>query len=130
VNRYLNDRAPWAQIAQDPASAHTTLYVALRAVDDLKVLFAPFLPFSSQRLHEMLGYEGRLFGQQRVQTVGEGEDAHAVLRYDPAGALGRWAPGALPAGQALREPAALFAKLDEATVVVQERERLAAQSGL
>jgi hypothetical protein len=59
--------------------------------------------------------------------VGEGTDEHAVLRYDASAAVGRWAPGALPVGQALREPAALFAKLDEAEVVATERARLAAQ---
>ena len=42
-------------IASGPA---TILYVALRAIDSLKVLLTPFLPFSSQRLHELLGYDG------------------------------------------------------------------------
>jgi hypothetical protein len=36
-----------------------------------------------------------------------------VLRYDHGQAVGRWQAEELPAGQALREPAALFAKLDE-----------------
>jgi methionyl-tRNA synthetase len=127
VNRYLNDQAPWLQLADDPDRAMTTLYVALRAIDDLKLLLAPFLPFSAQRLHAYLGYDGELFGRQYVETVGEGTDEHAVLRYDASAAVGRWAPGALPVGQALREPAALFAKLDEAEVVATERARLAAQ---
>jgi hypothetical protein len=41
--------------------------------------------------------------------------------------VGRWAPGELPVGQRLREPAALFTKLDEAQVVSEELERLRAQ---
>ncbi len=128
VNRYLNEKAPWARLADDPASAHTTLYVALRAIDDLKTLLAPVIPTSSQQVHEYLGYEGTLFGRQYVETVGDGDDAHAVLRYDAAGAVGRWAPGDLPVGQALRSPAALFTKLDEEAVVAAERERLEAQA--
>jgi methionyl-tRNA synthetase len=125
VNRYLNEKAPWARFADDPAAARTTLYVALRAIDDLKTVLAPFLPHTSQRVHEYLGHEGRLFGRQYVEEVGEGDDAHTVLRYDGRGAVGRWAPGELPVGQALREPEALVVKLDEEAVAASERERLA-----
>jgi methionyl-tRNA synthetase len=129
TNRYLNDKAPWLRLAEDPAGAKTTLYVALRAIDDLKTLLAPFLPFTSQRVHHDLGYDGDLFGRQYVETVSADADAHTVLRYDAAGATGRWAPGDLPVGQALRPPTALFTKLEEAVVVESERARLAAQSG-
>ena len=38
------------------------LYVALRCVDSLKTLITPFLPFTSQKLHELLGYEGYIAG--------------------------------------------------------------------
>lgn len=127
VNRYLNDKAPWTRLAEDPGGARTTLYVALRAIDDLKTLLAPVIPASSQRVHEYLGYDGTLFGRQYLETVGAGDDAHPVLRYDGAGAVGRWAPGALPVGQALRTPEALFTKLDEEAVVEAERARLLAQ---
>ena len=34
----------------------------------------------------------------------------------PPSKLSRWAPGSLPMGQALREPAALYKKLDESVV--------------
>ncbi len=112
VNRYLNDKAPWLRLADDPAGARTTLYVALRAIDDLKTLLAPFLPFTSQQVHHYLGHDGELFGRQYVTTVGTGADAHDVLRYDGTGAVGRWAPGELSVGQALRAPEALFVKLD------------------
>ena len=39
------------------------LHTATECVNDLRVIFAPFLPFSSQRLHEMLGHEGLLAAQ-------------------------------------------------------------------
>src|SRR5262249_30763902 len=54
VNQYVSDQAPWSLIKTDRDRAATVLYVALRAVDSLKVLFTPFLPHTSQRLHEML----------------------------------------------------------------------------
>jgi len=120
VNRYVSDKAPWATLTDDPATGRTTLYVALRAIDDLKTVLAPFLPHTSQRVHEYLGYDGALFGAIAIEEVGAGEDAHSVLRYRADGAVGRWAPGALPVGQALREPGILVRKLDEAAVLAAE----------
>jgi methionyl-tRNA synthetase len=112
VNKYLDEKAPWFQIKNDQAAAGTTVYVAMRAIDSLKVLFAPFLPFSSESLHQLLGYEGSLFGRQYVATVTEDERSHDTLCYDTTEATGHWAPSELPAGQHLRRPQPLFAKLD------------------
>ena len=53
VNRYLDEQAPWFQIKQDRDAAARSVYVALRAIDSLKTLTNPFLPFSSQQLHEL-----------------------------------------------------------------------------
>ncbi len=58
LNQYVADQAPWSLVKTDRDRAATVLYVALRVVDSLKTLFTPFLPFSSQVLHELLGYEG------------------------------------------------------------------------
>ena len=59
VNRYLDEQAPWFQIKQDRAAAARSVYVALRAIDSLKTLTNPFLPFSSQKLHETAGLRGQ-----------------------------------------------------------------------
>ncbi len=113
VNQYLNEKAPWQRIKTDPAAAATAVYVALQAIDWLKVLWAPILPQSSERIHSMLGYDTTLFGRQYTERVTDSRGAHLVLRYDHGQAVGRWQAEELPAGQALREPAALFAKLDD-----------------
>jgi len=123
VNRYLEQKGPWFQIREDRERAGTTLYVALRAIDSLKMLFAPFLPFSSQRLHEYLGYEGRLLGEPLIREFGEGR-RYKALCYDHMGALGRWRPSELPAGQALSPPRPLFRKLGE-SLVGEELARMA-----
>jgi len=123
VNGYL-DRAPWFKVVkEDRQAAATTIYTALRCIDSLKTLFAPFLPFTSQQVHEFLGYDGALFGEQAIRTYQESERAHQALTYDPAGASGRWEPGTLAVGQALREPQPLFRKL-EPSLVDEERARL------
>jgi hypothetical protein len=39
-----------------------------------------------------------------------------ALTYDHAGAVGTWVPSELPPGQALRQAAPLFKKLDESLI--------------
>jgi methionyl-tRNA synthetase len=113
VNQYVSDEAPWALVKTDRTRAATVLYVALRAVDSLKVLFAPFLPHSSQQLHELLGYDGWLAGPLEFREVVEAEGhSHEVLTGDYAGWVGLWRPSELPPGQPLLEPRPLFRKLD------------------
>ncbi len=121
VNQYLAEQAPWAMLETDRARAGTVLYVALRAIDNLKILFTPYLPFSSQRLHELLGYEGVLAGEIESRTVEEeGGLRHAVLTGDYDAWIGSWSPSALPSGQELREPVPLFTKLDPDQVIPEE----------
>jgi methionyl-tRNA synthetase len=124
ANGYLDRKAPWFQIKADRQAAATSVYVILRAVDNLKTILAPVLPHTAQRLHEYLGYDGQLFGTQRVVEYQEETRSHEALTYDHSGAVGTWAPSALPPGQALREPAPLFKKLDE-SVIEEEYARLA-----
>ena len=123
VNRYLNDQAPWAAIKTDRERAGTMLYVCLRCIDDLKTLFAPFLPFSSQVVHELLGNDGLLAGPLEYRTIEDEDGAHDVLTGDYASWTGSWAPGNLPPGQKLLEPRPLFRKLDP-SVVDEELARL------
>ncbi len=113
VNQYLNAEAPWSTIKKEPRVAATTVYVALQAIDWLKLLWAPILPHSSQKLHQMLGYPGQLFGRQYTETVQDPRGSHLVLRYDHSPATGRWEPTSLPSGQPLQQPEPLFVKLSD-----------------
>lgn len=123
VNRYLNDQAPWSLLKTDMERASTVLYTALRAIDNLKLMFSPFLPFSCQRLHNMLGYSGSISGELRFDTVEEEGDSHRVLTGDYDKAEGRWEPSQLPHGQTLETPEPLFKKLDD-SVVEEELARM------
>ncbi len=91
ANRYLNEQEPWKQIKVDREAAGTTIYVMLQVLSGLRVLFAPYLPFSSQKLHTLLGFEGD------VTTNG-------------------WRSTEVPAGTTLPVPAPLFPKLEEVAV--------------
>jgi len=126
-NQYLAEQAPWALLESDRERAGTTLYVALRVIDSLKILFTPYLPFSSQRLHELLGYDDTLAGSLEFRTIEEEDDKeHVVLTGDYETWTGRWEPSALPPGQKLREPRPLFVKLDAEQVVADELARMEA----
>jgi methionyl-tRNA synthetase len=100
TNRYLDGKAPWKAIKENRKSAATSLYVALSVIAQLKQILYPFLPFSSQKVHEYLGYEGKI------------ED-------------GSWNWQDLSPGQKLREPQALFKKLDE-SIIEEETQRIGA----
>jgi methionyl-tRNA synthetase len=98
ANRYLDDTAPWKAIKVDRERAGTSLYVTLTVINALKILTSPFIPFSAQQLHEMLGFQGDVHNES-------------------------WAKPELPGGQALGTPTPLFDKLDEANLEA-ENERL------
>lgn len=126
VNQYLDVQAPWSAIKTDRASAALTIYSALRAIDSLKLLFAPFLPFTCERLNGFLGYQAPLFGEQYTETVRDALGEHLVLRYrPPAGGQNQstWQPSQLQPGQKMNQPAPLFKKLEE-SVIQEERNRL------
>ena len=125
VNQYVSEQAPWAAMSDDKARAGTVLYAVLRSIDNLKLLFTPFLPFSSQVLHELLGYDDAIAGPLRFEEIQEeGGRSHVVLTGDYRTWVGRWEPTELPAGQALREPRPLYAKLDPEKVVAEELARM------
>ncbi len=125
ANAYLNEREPWKRIKDDPADAARAVYAALRVIDNLKTLLAPFIPFSAQQVHAYLGYDGQLFGSLTIETFEEATRPHEALVYDGSAAVGRWQQSALQPGQPLREPQALFTKLDP-DIVSQERAFLGA----
>ncbi len=93
ANRYLDEQAPWKQIKLDRAEAGTSIYVMLQVLSGLRIMFWPYLPFSSEKLHHYLGFEG------------DATTAH-------------WRPTSVPAGAHLPAPTPLFPKLEEAAVVL------------
>jgi methionyl-tRNA synthetase len=107
ANRYLDAKAPWRSIKEDRDAAATSLWVTVAVINCLKTLLHPFMPFSSQRLHEFLGQDGHV------------EDGG----WDFDSAL-----NAVPAGRELNRPAPLYTKL-EPDLVDQEVARLGAAIG-
>ncbi len=98
TNRYLDAKSPWKIIKQDRQASATALYVAISVLSCLKTVLYPFMPFSSQKLHELLGFEG-----------GVENDGWKLHIPSP--------------GQRLLPPEPLFSKLDEA-LAEEETSRL------
>jgi methionyl-tRNA synthetase len=86
-NRFFDERAPWRQIKDDRQACADTFGSLLFLINSLKVLFYPFLPFTSERLHALLGFTDQLQNQG-------------------------WRASQVPAGQVLPKPAPLFVKLE------------------
>ncbi len=128
VNQYLGEEQPWHLVKTDRERAGTVLNVALQAVNNLKVMFTPFLPFSMQRLHDLLGFDDVLAPMPEVSTVDEaGWGTHRVLGGSyPAAA--QWQVQRLEAGRPLRPPVALYKKLDD-SVVEDELRRMESAGG-
>jgi methionyl-tRNA synthetase len=82
VNQYLEETSPWLSARSDRTATGRALYTALQAVNGLKVLFAPVLPFTSQALHEMMGEAGPMFGRSLVSHYSEDGLEHAALTND------------------------------------------------
>jgi methionyl-tRNA synthetase len=101
ANRYLDDKAPWKAIKEDKQAAATAVYIALSVLAALKTVLYPFLPFSSEKLHQFLGFDGS------IETSG-------------------WQVQPVKVGQKLLEPEPLFRKLDD-SIVDEETSRLGEQ---
>jgi methionyl-tRNA synthetase len=123
VNKYLDQTEPWKVIKTDKAAAARSVYTALKAIDSLKILFSPFLPFTSEKLQSYFGYDTKIFGDQVVDQVADNLGSRSVLRYDPSQAGGKWESSQLAPGTKLNQPMPLFIKL-EPSVALEERERL------
>ncbi|MCH8868484.1 MAG: methionine--tRNA ligase [Chloroflexi bacterium] len=90
ANRYLDQKAPWKAVKVDKADAARTLWVSLAVINCLKTALYPYLPFTAEKLHAMLGLEGS------VQDAGW-----------------KWDREQLVPGQPVERPTPLFSKLDE-----------------
>ena len=123
VNKYLEDSAPWGKVKTDKEAAATIIYTAMQCIDHLKIIFAPFVPFSSEKLHQYLGYTDTLFGEQFTETLKDGLGEHTALRYRSTETGGDWSPGTLEPGKAFQKPSPLFTKYDP-EIAESERERM------
>jgi methionyl-tRNA synthetase len=102
-NKYLADTEPWKVIRDNPGRVGTILNIALQIVTKLAVFGAPFIPFTSRKIYEMLGIE--------------------ELSWDPA-----MKETVIPAGHQINQPFLLFEKIDDEVVDQQINKLIATRN--
>ena len=128
ANKYLSDMEPWKLKNSDPERMASVLHVALQVVDDAKTLLTPFLPSSSQKVHDLIRGAGAWATMPDLVEVAEqtaaGSPSYSVLtgEYDTGA---RWESVPIPVGRALDAPKPVFTKLDP-SIVDEELDRLTA----
>ena len=104
-NKYLTDTEPWSVAKSDMERTASILYTSLQICANLSIVFAPFLPFSTEKLNRILNVE-----QIGWDKLGEGN--------------------LLPCGHQLNKAELLFSKVEDAQIDAQmERlERIKAEN--
>lgn len=93
-NKYLADSEPWKVFKTDPKRVETILNLSLQLVANLAIAFEPFLPFSSEKLRNMINMSD--------------------LKWDNLGQT-----DLLAAGHELNKPELLFEKIEDEVVEAQ-----------
>src|SRR3982751_5599884 len=125
ANKYLSDQAPW-KLKEDPARRDTVLHTALQAIKDCNALLTPFLPHSSQKVHELLGGDGVWSVAPEIHEVTDLDDGspYPIITGPSEQGQAVWASTPLAApGTPLAPPKPIFTKLDP-SIVDEELARL------
>ena len=93
-NKYISDTEPWKVAKTDLDRTASILYTSLQICANLAIAFAPFLPFSSAKLQQMLCLDS--------------------LSWDKLGS-----PEILPAGHQISPAQLMFAKIEDAQIDAQ-----------
>jgi methionyl-tRNA synthetase len=81
-NKYLAETEPWKVFKTDQDRVRTILNISLQIVASLEVLIEPFLPFTSDKLKDMLNYGGHLWedaGKMNLLAVDHQLDTPVLL---------------------------------------------------
>ncbi len=95
-NKYLADEEPWKIIKENPERVQTQMYVALQIAAALSVLAEPFLPFTANKLKNILK-QNNTFGWNNISNTSD----------------------LLPSGHQIGEAELLFAKIEDEEIQKQ-----------
>ena len=100
-NKYLADTEPWKLAKTDMERTATVLHLALQIAANLAIAFEPFLPFSSEKLRNML-------------CPVTGNPSPVTFNWDNLGQI-----DLLKEGDALGEVSLLFEKIEDSAIQAQ-----------
>lgn len=101
ANKYFNDQEPWKSIKNNGKKCATTLNLCCQTIRSLAILMQPVLPFTSQKVWQLLNLSGHSSEQN----------------WDDAGNL------ILPEKHSINKPKILFSKIED-SVIEQEIKKL------
>ncbi|SFB80875.1 methionyl-tRNA synthetase [Zunongwangia mangrovi] len=104
-NKYLADAEPWKLVKTDEERTKTIMYVALQIASALATLSEPFLPFTSNKLKEILKFSA----EERNLNEGELSQWDKITTREAL----------LPAGHIIGKAELLFAKIEDEKIELQ-----------
>ena len=70
-NQYINQKAPWDKIKNEPNDAATTMWIGINTVYALTVLLAPIIPSKAEELWNLLNINEPLWRPGRIWIIKE-----------------------------------------------------------
>lgn len=116
-NKYLADEEPWKVIKEDEARTQTIMFVALQVASALATLSEPFLPFTSNKLKEILG----LIQNNNISSSVSTTDSLVDNSWNSISSKNIL----LPSGHQIGQAELLFSKIEDETVQTQVDKLLA-----
>lgn len=101
ANKYLNDKAPWDEIKENPEKAGLTLFNAIQIISTLRILLKPYTPATSEKIRDLLGLPKEYDANNELAQTG------SISQYPDT-----WQFTEVPEGQTLNQPEILFEKLE------------------
>lgn len=119
TNKYISDTEPWK--ITDKARLAQVLHTAAQVVLDLDILFAPFLPASSQKVWETFGQSGTIAPMPHMEEVDDlykKNFRYPIITgsYKLGTNVAPWKPASMQEGVKLAKPHPLFAKIPQKAV--------------
>lgn len=113
VNKYLYDQEPWKKFkAGDTKRAREIMSVAQAAIYNLAILYSPFMPHSSNKIHEMMQQNTNLLGNTYVSSVEDRGFEFEILTGDYSETINTWRFTSPTAAEGILKPQPLFKKLE------------------
>ena len=70
-NFYFDQKQPWTLVKNDKEYCATVLHICFKIVNALAVMMAPYLPFSSEKIWNILGHDGSIHKAKWNQALEE-----------------------------------------------------------
>ena len=113
-NKYLADQEPWKLIKTDPVRVKTIMNTALQIAAGLALLSEPFLPFTANKLQQML-----VLKQAQGDNDSKNFKSETKCHAEFISASSPVSKPLLPAGHTIGPASLLFTKIEDAQIEAQ-----------